>query len=109
MNTYPYKCMIALETSVLATDADAFFVRLKTMVEAGGGSVQELYKAGSRRLAFKVKGKTEGNFFEMPFDATPVVVRELEAFLRMQDMVLRFMTTRAAVSAAASAASPASS
>ena len=107
MNTYPYKCMIALDTSVLATDAEAFFARPKTMVEAGGGSVQELYKAGSRRLAFKVKGKTEGNFFEMPFDSTPAVVRELEAFLRMQDTVLRFMTTRAAVSAAAAAATPA--
>ena len=105
MSIYPYKCVIALDTSVLAADAEVFFGRLKQLVEAGGGSVQELYKAGSRRLAFKVKGKTEGNFFEMPFDAEPVVVRELEAFLRLQDFVLRFMTTREAQSAAAPAPS----
>jgi len=41
----------------------------------------------------------------MPFDAEPVVVRELEAFLRLQDFVLRFMTTREAQSAAAPAPS----
>jgi len=101
--------MIALDTSVLATDADAFFGRLKQMVETGGGSVQEIYRAGSRRLAFKVKGRTEGNFFEMPFDAEATVVRELDAFLRMQETVLRFMTTRAVQSAAPAAATPASS
>jgi len=100
MSKYPYKCVIALDTSVLAADAEVFFGRLKSLVESGGGTVQELYKAGSRRLAFKVKGKTEGNFFEMPFDAEPVVVRELEAFLRLQESVLRFMTTREAQSAA---------
>ena len=102
MSIYPYKCVIAIDTSVLAADAEVFFGRLKSLVESGGGTVQELYKAGSRRLAFKVKGKTEGNFFELPFDAEPVVVRELEAFLRMQDSVLRFMTTREAQSAAVS-------
>lgn len=99
MPKYPYKCVIAIDTSVLAADADAFFGKLKQLVEAGGGTVQELYKAGSRRLAFKVKGKTEGNFFELPFDAEPAVVRELEAYLRLQETVLRFMTTREVQSA----------
>ena len=105
MQKYPYKCVIALDTSVLAADADVFFGRLKQMVEAGGGTVQELYRAGPRRLAFKVKGKTEGNFFELPYDASPAVVRELEAYLRLQETVLRYMTTREAKSAAAPAGS----
>jgi len=108
MSIYPYKCVIALDTSVLAAEADVFFGKLKLLVENGGGKVQEIYKAGSRRLAFKVKGKTEGNFCELPFDAEPAVVRELEAYLRLQEFVLRFMTTREAKSAAASAP-PASS
>jgi small subunit ribosomal protein S6 len=94
MNKYPYKCVIALDTGVVSSDADVLSGRIKQIVEAEKGSMSDIEKAGTRRLAFRVKGRADANHMIIHFDSTPTALREVETWLRLQPGVLRVMTTR---------------
>ncbi len=94
MNKYPYKCVIALDIGVLSSDADVITGKMKQMIEAAGGSLSDVEKAGQRRLAFRVKGRADANHLIVHFDCAPATLKETEKWLRLQNGVIRVMTTR---------------
>jgi small subunit ribosomal protein S6 len=89
-----YEVLIALEPSIGAADGDGLLGRLQAAVVEAKGEVRSMEKLGIRRLAFRVKGRTDAHFVlmtcHMPMTAVPVV----EQVLRMNENVIRYMTTR---------------
>lgn len=59
-----------------------------------GGEVLSVENWGKRRLAFELRKHREGSYLLFQVKAEPAVVREYERQLRLNEPVLRFMTTR---------------
>ncbi|MBI2466782.1 MAG: 30S ribosomal protein S6 [Candidatus Rokubacteria bacterium] len=59
-----------------------------------GGQVLAAENWGKRRLTFEIRKQREGTYLLLQVSAEPTVVREYERQLRLNESVLRFMTTR---------------
>ncbi len=75
-------------------EIDAFIEQMKTLVTKDGGTVDKMEKWGKRRLAYKVEKHREGFYVLLQFTSGPEVVKELERRLRVNDMVIKFLTVR---------------
>jgi len=68
--------------------------RLQESLVGLGGEVVAVENWGRRRLSFELQKQREGQYLLFQIKATPPVVREYERQLRLNESVLRFMTTR---------------
>ncbi len=64
------------------------------LVEKEGGTVVRLDDIGRRRLAYPIKKKTEGHYVLFEIDGSGQEILELERRMRVNDMVIRYMTVR---------------
>ena len=87
--------------------------RLQESLVALGGEVVSLDDWGRRRLVFELRKQREGHYLLLQARTTPAVMREYERQLKLNESVLRFLTTRVvegrrklAAPGAAPAASP---
>jgi small subunit ribosomal protein S6 len=79
-----------------ATDEtiDPAIEQLRGVITQAGGTVDKVEKWGMRRLAYRVLKFTEGQYILLQFTAKPETVRELERRLRVNDLVIKFITVR---------------
>ncbi len=89
-----YEILIALDPAVLSPDADALMARLGQQIADSGGEVKSMEKHGLRKLAYRVRGKTEANFFQFVCEAPPGMVQQVKQILRLHEGILRAMTTK---------------
>ena len=68
--------------------------QLKSIITAQGGTLDKQENWGVRRLAYKLKKHTEGQYILLVFTAEASAVHELERRLRVNDMVVKFITVR---------------
>ncbi len=50
---------------------------------------------GNRRLAYEIKGKEQGHYVLVQYEASGSTVSELERMFRLDEVVLRYLTMRA--------------
>jgi len=89
-----YEVLMGLDTSLSSADVDALMAKLKSLVDDVGGEVKGVEKLGIRKLAYKVRGKSECQFFSMTCEAPPAIVKQIEQVMRLHEGVVRSMTTR---------------
>ena len=79
-----------------ATDEviDPIIDALSKFITGHGGTVDKVDKWGKRRLAYRVDKSDDGFYVLMQFTGTPDTVKELERRLRVNDLVIKFLTTR---------------
>ena len=68
--------------------------RVRATIEKAKGKMAGVDEWGKRKLAYEIKGQTEGAYSVVTFNATPKAVAEVERVLGITDDVLRFMTVR---------------
>jgi small subunit ribosomal protein S6 len=68
--------------------------RLQEGLTALGGEVVSSEDWGRRRLVFELQKQREGHYLLLQVRATPTAVREYERQLKLNESVLRFLTTR---------------
>jgi small subunit ribosomal protein S6 len=68
--------------------------RLQEALVTLGGEVLSSEDWGRRRLVFELRKQREGHYFLLQVRATPTTVREYERQLKLNESVLRFLTTR---------------
>ncbi len=71
--------------------------RLQESLTGLGGEVVSVENWGKRRLSFELKKQREGSYVLLQVRAEPPIVREYERQLRLNESLLRFMTTRVVV------------
>jgi len=101
-----YEVLVALDTGLASSDLDALLEKLKSLVSEAKGEVKSVEKPGVRRLAFKVKGRSECQFCAFAYQAPSAVVKQIEQVLRLHEGVVRYMTTRLNSSPAVRPAAP---
>ena len=68
--------------------------RLQEALVTLGGEVLSSEDWGRRRLVFELKKQREGHYFLLQVRAIPATMREYERQLKLNESVLRFLTTR---------------
>lgn len=64
------------------------------LIEKEGGTVVRLDDVGIRTLAYPISKKTEGHYVLFEIEGTGQEIAELERRMRVNDMIIRFVTVR---------------
>ena len=90
-----YEELFIVRPDATDEELDPLIEQLKGVVTTKGGTVEKADKWGVRRLAYRVKKRSEGQYILLQFSATPDTVHEIERRLRVSpDLVLKFITVR---------------
>ena len=71
--------------------------RLSDQITSLGAEVIKLENWGRRRLAYDIRKQREGTYAVLEVSAEPSTVKEFERQLRLNESVLRFMSTQVPV------------
>jgi small subunit ribosomal protein S6 len=72
----------------------ALLTQLSDQVKSLGAEVIKLENWGKRRLAYDTHKQREGTYAVLEVSAEPATVKEFERQLRLNESVLRFLSTR---------------
>ncbi len=91
-----YEELFVIRPDATDEEVDPFIEQMKAVVTSAGGVVEKAdrWGGGVRKLAYRVKKRSEGLYILLQFSAGPELVKELERRLRVSDMVLKFITVR---------------
>jgi len=84
-----YEQMFVLNPALDEEAEKALAEKLATIVTNDGGEVLDLKKWGKRRLAYEIKGQTEGSYWVLTFKAPPQVPLELRRIVKITEGFLR--------------------
>ncbi|MDR3764063.1 MAG: 30S ribosomal protein S6 [Acidobacteriota bacterium] len=89
-----YEVMFILRPDAADEDVDRLLQTMETNVAATGGKVTGFERMGKRRLAYTVKKFVEGLYILAFVEGPGSVLKELERRLRVQELVIKFITVR---------------
>jgi small subunit ribosomal protein S6 len=72
----------------------ALLTQLGEQLTSLGATVVKMENWGKRRLAYDIRKQREGTYAVFEVSAEPAMVREFERQLRLNESVLRFLSTR---------------
>lgn len=100
----PYEILLILDPRPTEEEAAQLLTRLQETLGALGATVQRVDNWGKRRLAYEIKKQREGVYVVVEVLAAPATVKEFERQLKLNENVLRFLSTRVPVQKQAPAA-----
>ncbi|MCR4716457.1 MAG: 30S ribosomal protein S6 [Lachnospiraceae bacterium] len=68
--------------------------KVKETVTACGGDITNVDEVGKKQLAYEIQKMNIGYYYFIQFDAESEVPAQIEAKLRIQDNILRFLCVR---------------
>jgi small subunit ribosomal protein S6 len=90
-----YELALVADPTIPEEQHDRLITALEESIAEKSGKVLKVDRWGRRKLAYKIKGQTEGNYTFLLFDGEPRLLSELERRLRLSENWLRFSTVRA--------------
>jgi small subunit ribosomal protein S6 len=91
---YPYEILIIFDPRPTEEDINALLSRLQETLKTLGAQVGRVESWGKRRLTFEIRKQREGTYAVIEASAEPTAIREFERQLRLNEQVLRFVSTR---------------
>jgi len=73
---------------------DPLVEQITQLIVKEGGNVQTTEKWGTRKLAYQVGRYFEGYYILLRFEATGITIKEIERRLRVNDLVIKYLTVR---------------
>lgn len=89
-----YEEVFIVKPDAADEEAESVIEQLSKTVTEQGGTIDNVDRWGRRKLAYRVAKYDEGNYVVVKFSAKPETVREVERRLRVNDLVLKFLTVR---------------
>ena len=89
-----YEHVFLARQDVTAQQVDALTEQLKSVIQAGGGSVPKAEYWGVKSLAYRVKKNRRAHFTLLNIDAPPAAIVEMERQMRINEDVIRLLTVR---------------
>jgi small subunit ribosomal protein S6 len=90
----PYEILVAIDSRPTDEEVAALLSTLEGNLKALGADVVRVENWGKRRLAYEIRKQREGTYAVIEAAAEPAMIREFERQLRLNDGVLRFLSTR---------------
>jgi len=92
--TQPYEAVFIMDPDLGDERIAAITAKYRGVVETGGGQLEKLDVWERRRLAYEIKGRTEGIYAVMQFRAKPPVEAELRRVFQISEDQIRFLIIR---------------
>ena len=89
-----YEELFIVRADATDEEVDPVIDLVKSVVTQAGGTIDKTEKWGVRKLAYRVNKQSEGQYILIQFTAGAETVRELERRLRVNDLVIKFLTVR---------------
>ncbi len=110
--TQPYEAVYIVGADLGDEQIGVVSTKYRQIVENGGGTVEKVDVWERRKLAYEIKGRTEGIYIVMQFRSKPDVEAELRRIFQISEDQIRFLIVRrdeedGSIPAAAPAAQPA--
>ena len=84
-----YEATYIIDPNLPEDQVQGLVDRFSEMVPTDGGEVADVKQMGRRRMTFEIKGRHEGIYVAMRFDASTAAAAELRRQLGLADEVLR--------------------
>jgi small subunit ribosomal protein S6 len=88
-----YETMLVLKADLEEATRDSVIEKYEGVVAKEGGTVLPTTKLGKRRLAYEIDKNREGFYALLNFQANTTTPAELERLLKIDESVLRYLTT----------------
>ena len=92
--TQPYEAVYILDPSLGDEQIQPILAKYRGVVETNGGVVESAEVWERRRLAYEVKGRTEGIYVVMLFSSKPAVEAELRRIFQISEDQIRYLIVR---------------
>lgn len=89
-----YEVMYIIDPDTPADRVEKLNEAVGKVIEKEGGTVVRMDDIGRRQLAYPIEKKTEGHYVLFEVDGTGQEIAELERRMRVNDMIIRFITIR---------------
>ena len=93
----PYEILVIVDPRPTDEEAAALLTQLGENLGSLGATVAKIDNWGKRRLAYDINKQREGTYAVLEVSAEPTMVKEFERQLRLNENVLRFLSTRVPV------------
>ena len=89
-----YEVMYIVDPETPADRIEKLNEAVGKVIEKEGGTVVRMDDIGRRQLAYPIEKKTEGHYVLFEVDGSGQEILELERRMRVNDMILRYITIR---------------
>ncbi len=96
MLSHEYETILIVRPDIEDSAVKAMAEKLEGLLSDGGGHVLDREDWGSRKLAYPIAKHLRGHYVRMSYLAPAEIIDELERRMRLNEMVVRFMTVRLA-------------
>ncbi len=86
-----YEATFILSPALDESATEEQFAKLEELVGREGGKIEEWDKWGKRRLAYPIKGQTDGLYAFLRFEADATCIEKLGQIYKLDENILRHM------------------
>jgi small subunit ribosomal protein S6 len=90
----PYEILVILNAALTDEESAALLTQLGETVKGLGAEVTKVENWGKRRLAYEISKQREGTYAVLEVSAEPAMIKEFERQLKLNENVLRFLSTQ---------------
>ncbi len=90
----PYEILVIVDPRPTDEEVAALLTQLGDQLKALGAEVAQVENWGKRRLSYDIRKQREGTYAVFEVRAEPSMVKEFERQVRLNENVLRFLSTR---------------
>ena len=90
----PYEVLVIVDPRPTDEEIVALLAQLGEQVTSLGAEIIKMENWGKRRLAYDMRKQREGTYAVLEVSAEPSMVKEFERQLRLNEQVLRFLSTQ---------------
>ena len=94
MSLRPYEILVIVDPRPTDQEVAALLTQLEEQLRTLGADVGKLDNWGKRRLAYGIQKQREGTYAVFEVSAEPSTIKEFERQLKLNEHVLRFLSTR---------------
>ena len=88
-----YETIIVIDSLLKLEEIEGIINKYERFISANGGQVETIDRWGKRRLAYEIKKRQYGFYVMIRFDAPPAMIKQLDREYRLNEYLLRTMTT----------------
>lgn len=89
-----YESVWVVNGDLADEEVKAAIDKFSRIITTQGGTLVGMEEWGRKKLAFKIKGTTRGYYVLVDYAGTPATVKELERNYRIDDRIIRYLTSK---------------
>ncbi len=89
-----YELLYIIDNDLADEAKEATVAKISAVITDNGGTIDNVDKWGTKRLAYPINYKSEGYYVLVNFSAAATLPSELERVLRITDSVMRFTVVK---------------